>query len=298
GRPRTGNVADVRQVEPARGHQRDPRLRRARAGHDRGPGHGPAASRSLPGGDRGGQQVAQGKAVAGTADQLLHRLRGDLRPARAAQGRAGRCLRPEGLPQPVPVLQQCAGIGHCRAAAGGVPRRLNGFRLLTGDSRSLNTRHGRSGAIPQRSGETTMTKSRIAIALATSLMFTAGAAMANDPVNDPVDTQAQATHEAQDADAVQDAQVSNTDVLDEMDSDQPVEDTWITTRVKSSLRADTDTSGLQIEVETNTGVVGLSGQLDSQEQVDAAVRIAEGIEGVVEVDASDLNYGTMADYEQ
>jgi len=28
------------------------------------------------------------------------------------------------------------------------------------------------------------------------------------------------------------------------------------------------------------------------------VRIAEGIEGVVEVDASDLNYGTMADYEQ
>ncbi len=143
-----------------------------------------------------------------------------------------------------------------------------------------------------------MTKSRIAIALATSLMFTAGAAMANDPVNDPVDTQAQATHEAQDADAVQDAQVSNTDVLDEMDSDQPVEDTWITTKVKSSLLADTDTSGLQIEVETNNGVVGLSGQLDSQEQVDAAVRIAEGIEGVVEVDASDLNYGTMADYEQ
>lgn len=143
-----------------------------------------------------------------------------------------------------------------------------------------------------------MTKSRIAIALATGLMFTAGAAMANDPVNDPVDTQAQATQEVQDADAVQDAQVSNTDVLDEMDSDQPVEDTWITTKVKSSLLADTDTSGLQIEVETNNGVVGLSGQLDSQEQVDAAVRIAEGIEGVVEVDASDLNYGTMADYEQ
>ena len=143
-----------------------------------------------------------------------------------------------------------------------------------------------------------MTQSRIAIALATGLMFAAGAAMANDPVNDPVDTRAQATQEVQDADAVQDAQVSNTDVLDEMDSDQPVEDTWITTKVKSSLLADTDTSGLQIEVETNNGVVGLSGQLDSQEQVDAAVRIAEGIEGVVEVDASDLNYGTMADYEQ
>lgn len=144
-----------------------------------------------------------------------------------------------------------------------------------------------------------MTKSRIAIALATSLMFTAGAAMANDPVNDPVDTQAQATQEVQGVqDAVQGDQVTNTDVLDEMDSDQPVEDTWITTKVKSSLLADTDTSGLQIEVETNNGVVGLSGQLDSQEQVDAAVRIAEGIEGVVEVDASDLRYGTMADYEE
>ena len=146
-----------------------------------------------------------------------------------------------------------------------------------------------------------MTKSKIALALATGLMFTAGAAMANDPVNDPVDSQAQATHEAQgvqDAGDMQDAQVTNTDVLDEMDSDQPVEDTWITTKVKSSLLADTDTSGLQIEVETNNGVVGLSGQLDSQDQVDAAVRVAEGIEGVVEVDASDLNYGTMADYEE
>lgn len=127
-----------------------------------------------------------------------------------------------------------------------------------------------------------MTKTKIALALATGLMFSAGAAMANDPVDDPV----------------QDAEVTNTDVLDEADSEQPVEDTWITTKVKSSLLADTDTSGLQIEVETNNGIVGLSGQLDNQDQVDAAVRIAEGIEGVVEVDASDLHYGTMADYEE
>ena len=150
-----------------------------------------------------------------------------------------------------------------------------------------------------------MTKTRIALALATSLMFTAGAAMANDPADDrahnAVDNAEQTVqdtaHEVGDA-LDQDNRVTNTERLDEADSDQPVEDTWITTKVKSGLLADTDTSGLQIEVETNNGVVGLSGQLDSQQQVDAAVRVAEGIEGVVEVDASDLNYGTMADYEQ
>lgn len=118
----------------------------------------------------------------------------------------------------------------------------------------------------------------LAIALATGLLFAAGGAMANDPVaND---------------------QTTNTEQLDRADSDQPGTDTWITTKVKASLLADSDTAGTQIEVETNNGVVGLSGNLDSQAQVDAAKRIAEGIEGVTEVDASDLHYGTMADYEQ
>lgn len=125
-----------------------------------------------------------------------------------------------------------------------------------------------------------MTKTKIALALATGLMFSAGTAMANDPVDDPQDTG-----------------VTNTEMLDQADSDQPVEDTWITTKVKSSLLADPDTAGLKVEVETNNGVVGLSGHLDSQAQVDAAVRIAEGIKGVVEVDASDLHFGTMADYD-
>ena len=125
-----------------------------------------------------------------------------------------------------------------------------------------------------------MTKTKIALALATGLMFSAGTAMANDPVDDPQDTG-----------------VTNTEILDEADSDQPVEDTWITTKVKSSLLADPDTAGLKVEVETNNGVVGLSGHLDSQAQVDSAVRIAEGIEGVVEVDASDLHFGTMAEYD-
>jgi len=140
-----------------------------------------------------------------------------------------------------------------------------------------------------------MTKTKLALALAASLMFSAGAALANDPETDPAQELAQAGT----ADQIdQDSALTNTEQLDQMDSDQPIDDTWITTKVKSSLLADTDTAGTRIEVETNNGVVALSGNLDSQAQVDAAKRIAEGIEGVVEVDASDLHFGTMADYEE
>ena len=38
-------------------------------------------------------------------------------------------------------------------------------------------------------------------------------------------------------------------------SSQPVNDTWITTKVKSSLLADTAVSGTKIEVDTVDGVV-------------------------------------------
>ncbi|NLW96044.1 MAG: BON domain-containing protein [Xanthomonadaceae bacterium] len=72
------------------------------------------------------------------------------------------------------------------------------------------------------------------------------------------------------------------------DSDQPVDDTWITTKVKSSLLADSDVSGLSIDVETVNGTVTLSGEVDSQAQIDEATRIAREIEGVVNVDSSRL----------
>lgn len=72
------------------------------------------------------------------------------------------------------------------------------------------------------------------------------------------------------------------------ESDQPVGDTWITTKVKTSLLADDDVAGLQVEVETVNGVVTLSGDVESQAQADEAERIAAGIEGVTRVDASGL----------
>lgn len=75
------------------------------------------------------------------------------------------------------------------------------------------------------------------------------------------------------------------------DSNQPVDDTWITTKVKSSLLADTDVSGLAIEVETVNGVVTLSGQVEQQAQIDRATQIARDIEGVSNVDTSGLTVG-------
>ncbi|MCD9095647.1 BON domain-containing protein [Luteimonas fraxinea] len=73
-----------------------------------------------------------------------------------------------------------------------------------------------------------------------------------------------------------------------MESDQPGSDTWITTKVKSSLLADSDVSGLKIDVETVNGVVTLTGQVEQATQVTEATRIAREIEGVTDVVTTNL----------
>lgn len=80
------------------------------------------------------------------------------------------------------------------------------------------------------------------------------------------------------------------------DSDQPINDTWITTKVKSSLLADSDVAGLDVSVETVNGVVRLSGDVESQAQIDRAVEIARDIEGVTNVESSDLTVVVGTDY--
>lgn len=79
-----------------------------------------------------------------------------------------------------------------------------------------------------------------------------------------------------------------TERSDNADSQQPVGDTWITTKVKASLLADEDVAGLQIDVETLNGVVTLGGAVASQAQIDEARRIASEIEGVTDVDTTAL----------
>jgi hyperosmotically inducible protein len=59
-----------------------------------------------------------------------------------------------------------------------------------------------------------------------------------------------------------------------------IDDTLVTTKVKSALVEDQNIKGLGIKVETRKGTVQLSGFADSQAQVDRAVQIARGVEGV------------------
>lgn len=62
-----------------------------------------------------------------------------------------------------------------------------------------------------------------------------------------------------------------------------IDDTAVTTRVKSALIADPEVKGLDISVETNKGEVQLSGFVDSQAQIDRALDIARRAEGVTGV---------------
>ena len=76
-------------------------------------------------------------------------------------------------------------------------------------------------------------------------------------------------------------------------SEQPVTDTWITTKVKTDLLATKDVSGTEIKVETKNGVVTLAGTVATQAEVDKAVASAKAIKGVTRVDSSGLKAAAM-----
>jgi osmotically-inducible protein OsmY len=64
---------------------------------------------------------------------------------------------------------------------------------------------------------------------------------------------------------------------------QYVDDSVITTKIKSQLAADDLLKSFEISVETYKGIVQLSGFVDSQRAVDKAGQIARGVEGVKSV---------------
>jgi hyperosmotically inducible periplasmic protein len=72
-----------------------------------------------------------------------------------------------------------------------------------------------------------------------------------------------------------------------------VSDSWITTKVKSAILADSVTKGFDVSVETTKGVVVLKGQLASEDAVDHVKDIAAKIEGVKSVDTAGVRVKTM-----
>ena len=64
---------------------------------------------------------------------------------------------------------------------------------------------------------------------------------------------------------------------------QVTDDAGTTAVIKTKLLADQSTSGLEINVTTQSGVVSLDGDVDSAAEKTAAERIAKGTNGVTEV---------------
>ena len=64
------------------------------------------------------------------------------------------------------------------------------------------------------------------------------------------------------------------------DSNQPVNDTWITTKVKAELATTDGVKSTNIDVKTVNGVVTLTGVLPTELAVKKAVAAAESIQGV------------------
>lgn len=64
---------------------------------------------------------------------------------------------------------------------------------------------------------------------------------------------------------------------------EALDDTTITTRVKTAMLNDPSVGGLRIDVDTFKGVVTLSGRVNSQTEHDHALTLARRVNGVAEV---------------
>lgn len=64
---------------------------------------------------------------------------------------------------------------------------------------------------------------------------------------------------------------------------ETIDDTTITTRVKTAMLNDPAVGGLRIDVDTFKGVVTLSGRVKTPAERDHAIALARQVDGVVEV---------------
>jgi osmotically-inducible protein OsmY len=72
-------------------------------------------------------------------------------------------------------------------------------------------------------------------------------------------------------------------VMTEKTQGEGVDDSWITTKVKSMLAGDASLNPFKIHVETIKGNVQLTGTVDSKKAADKAVQITKSVKGVKSV---------------
>lgn len=82
--------------------------------------------------------------------------------------------------------------------------------------------------------------------------------------------------------------VSSTSIVLAGSTGEVIDDSIITTKVKSSFVADSAVSSLDISVETIKGVVNLTGLVNSEAERQRVVQIARETSGVKQVDARNL----------
>ena len=70
------------------------------------------------------------------------------------------------------------------------------------------------------------------------------------------------------------------------DATNDVADGWITTKVKSTYMYSTNVNGSDIAVSTNSGVVTLTGKMDSGAERALAIELARNVRGVKSVDSN------------
>jgi hyperosmotically inducible protein len=71
-------------------------------------------------------------------------------------------------------------------------------------------------------------------------------------------------------------------------AERAVSDSWITTKVKSEILANSVSKAFKVRVTTKQGAVTLAGKLPNQDAIDLVKMIAEKVKGVKSVDTSAL----------
>jgi hyperosmotically inducible periplasmic protein len=75
---------------------------------------------------------------------------------------------------------------------------------------------------------------------------------------------------------------------DRSDIGQSISDTWITTKVKSTLMYSSNINSSDISVSTSNGAVTLSGKVNSGAEHDLAVELVKNVRGVITVNSENL----------
>jgi hyperosmotically inducible protein len=75
-------------------------------------------------------------------------------------------------------------------------------------------------------------------------------------------------------------------------AERVVSDSWITTKVKSEILANSVSKAFKVSAKTKNGAVSLTGKLPNQDAIDLVKMISEKVKGVKSVDVSGLVIGT------